>query len=303
MYPFKKVLVCLDLSISDDAVINYSSWLAKAMGTEYINFIHIAKRLEIPEHIKEKFPNLEDPVDDRLKDEIKEKLKNKFEEGVKVHVTVREGNFTDNTLRLAELKKADLIILGKKTASNYQGLNARRIANTCRCSVLLVPDIAVAKAEAILMPINFSKLSAASIKMAQEIRTSQGSKVFLQNIYKVPNGYRYTGKTYDQFASLMKENAREEYDKFMKVNKFSSDDFDLLLTLGDVGNAAEAVFNEVLTHDIDLLIVGSRGRTSVASFILGSTAVGLIRHDLEIPYLILKEKNSAMGFLSAIKEM
>jgi len=71
MYNMKKILVPLDLTDMDEILIRYSAMFAHMMKSEKVYFIHVAKNLELPDSILEKFPQLNAPIDENLIQELK----------------------------------------------------------------------------------------------------------------------------------------------------------------------------------------------------------------------------------------
>ena len=302
MYPLKRLMVCLDESELDNKLIEYSNWLADKLGSETVYFVHVSKKFEYPDSFKDKYPDMVVPQDEMIKKGIEENVHSRFTQDIKVQIEVREGNFTETIVRFIELKQIDLVVVGKRDNMGSSGYNARRIGNLSRCSVLFVPERAQPKADRIFVPINFSELSTMSMELALQIREHSEIPVRLQHIYKVPNGFRYSGKTYEEFARLMKSHSEDEYSKYMNTSDFNEKDFEIQFQLGEVGKTADGIFKSAVRSKSDLMILGSRGRTSVASFILGSNAVGLIRPDNTIPYIIVKQKTDNLDFFQAIKE-
>ncbi len=301
MYPLKRLMVCLDHSDLDNTLIEYTSWLAEKLGSESVYFVHVSKRFEYPKNFKEKFPEMVIPGDEVIKNEIEENVNVRFKNDVKLNVEVREGNFTETIMRFIELKQVDLIIVGKRNDMGSAGYNARRIANMASCSVMFVPERAVGKSDKVFVPVNFSDLSAMSLQLAGEISEPDDS-IVLQNIYKVPNGYRYSGKSFDEFAQVMKKHSEEEYAKFLSTNNLDGSRYEIDFTLVEVGKSSDGIFKYLVKISPDLLILGSRGRTSAASFILGSTAVGLLRPDNKVPFIIVKQKGQNMDIFGAFRE-
>ena len=66
MYQLKRILVCVDLTHMDEDVIRYSSKIAELVDADTVYFLHVAKTLDIPEEIAQKYPDLIAPVDEAV---------------------------------------------------------------------------------------------------------------------------------------------------------------------------------------------------------------------------------------------
>jgi len=122
------------------------------------------------------------------------------------------------------------------------------------------------------------------------------------HIYGVPTGYYKTGKSHEEFSEIMKSHAKKDYDEFLASYSFPSDiPCDYLLT--DNGHYAELTYSYAENNAVDLIILGSRGRTAISSAMMGSVAEKLVYSDNDIPVLIIKEKGENLGFLDVLMKL
>lgn len=303
-YPLKKLLVCIDMSAFDDTLIAYAAMFAKTIKAERIYFIHVVRSLEIPEKLKEEFPEMTTPLDESLINKIKPKIeKHISEDDISYQIGIKEGNVTENILKWSKIKQVDLILMGRKQKSQGSGVNPTRIANISLCSVLIVPKSPPLSIKNIFAPIDFSLYSKRAISRSLTIRASESDKIFLQNVYRVPSGYHYTGKTYQEFANIMEENAKNDFKIFLKKYDLNAQDFEFSAIMGENDDPADLIFQEAKKVNSELIIIGSRGRTTAASLLLGSVAIALLRYNFEIPCFIVKNKNENMGFFQALMQI
>ena len=68
MYPLKRILVALDNSDADDALIEYASFATQASNAEMVYFVNIIREAKIPEGILAEFPDL---LNNAIKDRVK----------------------------------------------------------------------------------------------------------------------------------------------------------------------------------------------------------------------------------------
>lgn len=285
----------------DDVLIQYTALFAKKMNVEKLYFIHVVKSLEIPEALKKEFPEMDTPLDETLVDQIKPKIKKYINtDEIDYQIGIKDGNVTENILKWSKIKQIDLIIMGRKNPDHGSGANPSRIANISLCSVLIVPNNPSPTLKHVFVAIDFSAYSNRAVERALEFKEKCGADVTVQNVYKVPKGYHYTGKSYKQFAKIMGDNSMKDLDIFVKKYEMEKSAFKYITTLDDDDKPADKIFIEASRHNADLIMVGSRGRTTAASLLLGSVAVALLRYNFTTPFFIVKNKEQNLGFFQAL---
>jgi nucleotide-binding universal stress UspA family protein len=300
MENFEKAMVGMDLTEMDDILISKMAVLSEILGIKKIYFIHVSKNLALPEEIREKFPDLVAPADEAIEAEILTIIKqNNYPEHLEIEVFAEEGNPMPTFLRWAKLKDVDLIIMGRKITLQGSGSLAKTMAQKAPCSVLFLPERVEMKIpKRILIPMDFSEHTNMTIFFAQKAAEEFGAKIFALHLYEVPSGYHKTGKSFEEFAEIMEENSRKDYEKFIK--KHHHPEFDCLFVLSNNGEPGRLIIEKAKDQQIDLILMGSRGRTASAAVLLGSVAEKLVNVNNEIPMLIFKKKGETMGFFDAL---
>jgi nucleotide-binding universal stress UspA family protein len=308
MYKLKRIVVGLDLSALDETIIRYTALFSKLVKADKIYFIHVSKNLELPEEILEKYPDLIAPVDETIEKEVESSIKKYFDKKFfkeNIDIKVSEGNPFEKLLKWAKIKEADCVILGlKKGKLKEEGLLPRKITNLAPCSVLLIPEDTEANISKIMVPVDFSKYSNLALEQALSLsKAIENSKVICQHIYSVPSGYHTTGKSYEDFAEIMRNNALKHFERFKTEFKHHDQNLHCEFELDRDENKAVVINNSASKHKIDLMIIGSRGRTEAASILLGSIAEKLLNYSKDLPLLIVKKKGENMTFLKALLEI
>ncbi len=303
MYKIERVLVALDLTEMDEVLIRYISTMAEHFQTEKIYFFHVANTFELPEEIRENYPDLLAPTDESLKKTMEREINEHWASDYfceKV-VEVTEGNPSDKLLRWVDVKAVDLIVMGRKRSLKGAGVLPQRIAKVAHSSVLLVPETVNTGFHKIVVPVDFSKHSKLAVEEALEISDKTGADIQLLNTYDIPTGYHRTGKSKEEFAEIMKHNAENDLKKFIKRNKFKEDlKCEFIL---DEDSPADTIFSFAKGRNADMIIMGSKGRTEMASILLGSVTEKVINYDTDIPLLVVKEKEENMGFFKALMKI
>ena len=149
------------------------------------------------------------------------------------------------------------------------------------------------KIERILVPIDGSDNAFRAASFAVDLATKYGSELLLLYAFDL-NQIRYSigliGVGYPSNIGQIKENvAKEAAPWFERVQKEADSAGVAVKT--DVIDAVLSVVEEILDYadrkKIDLIVIGSRGRTGFKKLLLGSIASGLITH-AACPVMVIK---------------
>jgi nucleotide-binding universal stress UspA family protein len=300
---FEVGMVGLDLTEMDHFLINYVKLLMKTMPLKRILFVHIAKELELPKELTEKYPDLLAPLDENIADGISKKIAPLFEDSdVDYDVIVREGQPFEQFLRLSKIKNVDLIVLGRKRSLKGSGLLAGSIVSKSPVSILFVPERNFETISNVMVPIDFSKHSILCLNLAMKMKELSGVNIHASHIYTVPVGFYKTGKSYEEFADIMKFHAANDYKDFLRENELPND-FPCEYILTDHESKAEVINKYAHEAGMDFILIGSHGRTATSALFIGSIVKKLLQLNLDIPMLVVKHKGENMGFFEAIMKL
>lgn len=305
MHPFKNILVCLDLSNMDNTLIKYSSFLAETLGVEKITFVHVIETDDMPkEMIKEMFPDLEEPIEDVIKRDLEEKVDqnmDRTDSPAKVEITLKEGNSTDTILHLAEQGSADLLLLGKKVGYKGTGILSGKIIRLVHCSVMVLPETGRYEINRILTPVDFSNFSRMALEYGLYIANKCQAEITCQYVYHLSSRY-YPYIPSKKMSASVEKQAKEAYRKFIRKLNKKPDEIPCTYTQDNDNEPADKIYDQAIDQQADLVVMGSKGRTNAASFLLGSVAEKLTTYDKSIPLMIIKDKEENLGFLDVLKE-
>ncbi|MBK6263420.1 universal stress protein [Marivirga sp. S37H4] len=307
MYPIKRILIGLDLSEMDSTMIEFADFISKTSGVEDIYFVNVIKNLQIPKDVLKEFPNMITDVIKERKTKMEQALNSFIDNDFKpkAHFEVLTGKIADSILNFSKKEDIDLIVMGRREKAAESGSLSQRLARRAACSLLIIPEGTKPTMDKILVPSDFSDYSVLALEEAIEIAVVNDRKteIVVQNVYTVPTGYHYTGKTYEEFSQVMRKNAEKDYKNFInqidtkgiKLKAVYSQDTNDDVTTDMLDKAREIKANAI--------IIGAKGRTTTTAFFLGSITERLIQLDSDIPLMVVRPKGKNAGFLEFIKEL
>lgn len=294
-------LVGLDLTKMDKVILENIKKVIELLDLNKLYFTHVAANLALPDDIASTYPNLMAPVDESIEKEIENKIASLgLPAEVEVEVNAEEGDPMDSLLKWSKIKHVDFIIMGRKTALEGSGKLPKRIAQKAPASVFFVTeDMGQNQLKKLLVPIDFSEHTEVVLEKVENfIKEKKDAEIRYIHLYDVPIGYHKTGKSFEEFAEIMKENAKKEFDKMVKKHKIEDHPCDFVLNKDSI--KADDILKDALAKDIDLVVIGSRGRSNSAALLLGSVAERLVEINYKVPMLVIKRKGENMSFLQAL---
>lgn len=307
MYQFKRILIALDLSDNDQILYRFVSHICSRIKIDKLYFVHITKTLEWPPEIIEKYPDCLAPMDENIEHMIKEQMSKYLSKNLISHseILVLEGNPEENLLKQVKIKEIDLLVMGKKSIKNGSGHIAKKMANIAQCSIALISNSFAKALDSefqMMVSVDFNESSQNATKTAEIIRDANDAKVLIHHVYSVPSGYHYSGKSFDEFAEIMKKNAKEKMDKLLKDIKIDSSNSKIIYSLDKKDNIVKEITKTAEKEKVHLIVIGSKGRTPSASIFLGSTAEKLIS-STDKNVLIVKDKKSNLDLLTYLTDI
>ncbi len=302
--PVQKAMVCLDFTETDQTLIAYADFMANIMQVEELIFLHAMKDADLPRELENILS-----VEQR---DFKGFLLGKMEETVRtilpeehsynIEFAITEGGITEHIVRFALSNEVDLVMLGRKVQSSGSGVILTRLARRLHCSLIIVPENTELVLDDILVCTDFSKWSEMALEAAVSFAAQDDSvTIYCQNIFEVPTGYHASGKSYNEFAKIMKKHAHRRYREFISKIDTQSVAVAPIFTLHRKGNTATLIKDTAGSVEVNLVILGSKGRTFASSMFLGSFAEKLIREEFTMPLMILKAKHETLGVIKALQ--
>jgi nucleotide-binding universal stress UspA family protein len=310
MYPIKRILVALDLSDMDVTLIHYAAFIARNTPAEKLYFVNVIRNFHIPESVLKEFPGLIDTAIGERKEKMKAVVDAHFggdEElmkRLKIQYLVKDGAPAKKLLQMSQDSDIDLIIVGRKVQSEGSGVLVQRLARRAACNLLIVPEGSQPRIKKLLVPSDFSEHSRLALKSAiQYAHRNPGVQIIVQNVYHVPPGYHYSGKTYEEFAAIMEKHARKDYKKFIRDIDLKGQKIKDVYSIDENDNLMTDIYDKAIEINADGIVIGAKGRTAATALFLGSIAERAIQMNARFPMLVIRPKGQNAGFLDFIMDI
>ncbi|MBI2831229.1 MAG: universal stress protein [Chloroflexi bacterium] len=264
---FQKILIPLDGSALAERALPYASAIARAKNCEVILFSVGAASPDLTEK----------PMRAYLWDRAKEMSV----PGASVKTEVVFGNAAEEIIKFAEKNKADLIIISSHGYSGIKrwvmGSVAHKVLSSTVAPVLLLksksPVIERVEVRKVLVPLDGSTLSEASIPYVEDLAALTGAEVILLRVVEplLPPTIEFAAAVdSNQTYRLMQEEEQvaEQYLGNLK-DKLSQRGLKVKSKIV-VGKAADSIVDVADQENVNLITMTTRGRLGLSRFVYGS---------------------------------
>lgn len=298
----KHWIVCLDLSQMDTVLCRYVAFLANTLKPEHVEFVHILVTGQFSDDVANLFPELGDKkdLDELIRKDLQKKISDSFRDvKAETSLTLRDGEPTDQIIRFIKRESPDLLILGKKTGYAGEGVMASRIVKYVPNSVLFVPETSRYQLRSLLIPTDFSEQSGLAIKAAMDLQasTEEELQIFAQHVFRYPTHYFPYIPT-DKEKQKIRVHLEEKRERFLNKHELNTG-LSFVLSMTNKEKKAGEIYNEVVKHQVDMIILASKGDKSLMSLLKEDFTDRMINYAFGVPLLIRKNKKKHERYLDA----
>lgn len=274
-----KLLIALDLTYMDDLLIQYAAFLKKQLKLEHVVLYHNIK-LNEPDKISGILENLDRPLEDILRKEIEQSVGDKLGDDYSIHIGQSDDTM-DDMIAFMQRAKLQTVLFGKKL--NYEGsgyLIERFISESPDINIIAYPETAHFNHSNVLLPTDFSRKSAVTIKNALEINKELESSLLFMHVYTIPNIYFPYIPVKDMKKDIQKD-ADREWEKFKRRYFQGMDLGEVAFSFDAEKSFAEIIYKFAVKNQINLIILPNK-----QSF-MNNLIVQVLRRDMHIPLFFL----------------
>ena len=295
MTTFKRTLVAMDLSAMDSKLLEWVGTLDKKLGFQKVYLLHVMPDFSAPQNVDIEFHSLfsaDYPADEKVHDRLAEDVEKALGKrpGLELSIEVREGKPYQKVVHLSAAKDIQLLVIGRKKQSEGSGISARRITRAAKCNVMVVPENSKAQLHHILVPVDFSALSAKALRIALDIALKNtGIKVTALYVMDLPPSNAFDRPYVNGgLQKLLKNAARDAFEKFL-AEFADKTPFTLAEVIVDntFNNTARHISNYAQTQDVDMVIMGAQGHSTWENLWFGSVTEKVVE-TASCPVLVVR---------------
>lgn len=269
--PIGAVVAATDFSFSAHRAARRAGVLAKELGAS-LDLLHVVDS-STAKLLLRHAPTVD--VEQPLKLEAERALDSLAEDivaagGVVSDRLLREGRVIDEVLAMS--KSCDLLVLGPRGINPlrdfFLGSTAERIARVIDCPMLVVKQDPQIPYENVLVPVDFSSYSAASLQFASRIAPRATLHVFHALDTSIKPRLRSAGITEGGITAYTDELQREANASMAELT---------LAPLGQpvistvqMGDARVNIYERAAANQCTLIVMGKQGRSWLSEHVLGS---------------------------------
>lgn len=289
----RKILLATDLSARCDRALDRAAALAAAWQAELIA-VHALEQSDdfYAGDLRERLPSWRRPPDASVI--VEEQLRrDMLHTGVKITAIAERGDPAELLLRVAETRGCDLIVTGiarDETLGRFGlGATVDRLLRRSRLPLLIVRQRVRGPYGNILVATDFSDGSRCALETAAELFPDR--RLSLLHAYEPP----FVGMAGDpdRYRSEYRAVAARESAAFLAgaaIPKARRDDLELLV---EPGRPSQLVQQYVHDRGVDLVALGTHGRSALFDILLGSTAREILA-GLPCDALVVREPRAAV---------
>jgi nucleotide-binding universal stress UspA family protein/nitrite reductase/ring-hydroxylating ferredoxin subunit len=238
--PYKRIALATDGSAFAESAETVAAALARAVKARELLIVHTYERPE------------------RAQAAVERAVATARAEGVEPEIVLRDGSAADDIVEVADVREADLVVLGSRGLSlgeQIVGSVASKVSRHAPCDVLLVRERPVARREAgavpyarMLIATDGSSTADRAARKGYALATQLGASVTLAFV-----GHPKTGEL------ILQDTAKT-------IGEGSKPSGMLILQ----GDPADAIMGAAAEEALDLVVVGNRGLTGAKGLFLAS---------------------------------
>ena len=206
-------------------------------------------------------------------------------EGALIKTVCEEGETYERIVDLAEAENCDLIVMGRRGLRRFEkalmGSVTARVIGYSHRDILVVPRESAIGWQRILVATDGSRYSRTAVERAIDFAQSYGGELRVISIVDVPSEfYAEAPNAFDDLINKAKGYVKDIREKAASAG-ITAEGF-----VGE-GEAFQIITDMAKKENVNIIVLGSHGRTGIKRLLMGSVTEKVIGH-APCPVLIVK---------------
>ncbi|MGN6349757.1 MAG: universal stress protein [Candidatus Nitrosocosmicus sp.] len=144
------------------------------------------------------------------------------------------------------------------------------------------------KIKKILVPLDGSSYSLRAAKYAIEVAKLQRAQIVCIHILdRIPYGFEFTGSCIEDYLQNVENQSNIWFNQVIQMANNQGINDVKTAFFRDIRSIVDAIVNYASNNTIDLIVLGTRGRTGLQRALMGSIATGVSQH-AHCPVMLIK---------------
>ncbi|MGH7035420.1 MAG: universal stress protein [Stellaceae bacterium] len=283
-----QILATTDFSTRSNRAMRQAGLLARARDAQ-LYLLHV-----VDDDQPEELVGIEKREAERV---LREQMSSMSElRSVQSRSMVVTGDPFDGILRAAAEIKADLIVMGSHRKQFlldiFVGTTIERVIRKGSLPVLMVNNEAQRRYEQVVVPLDMSETSVASLQVAQSTGlTGDKRTILLHAFWPVARGKMFNAgadqANIDEYVASERRRAMDELAAFLVANGPRGEGWSLQV---EEGGAMDVISRAVAEMRPDLLVMGTHGRSGLLRTLIGSVTEEALR-SLSVDILVVPPRS------------
>jgi nucleotide-binding universal stress UspA family protein len=271
----QKILVPVDFGQASQKAFDTAVMLSGYFLSE-ITLLHVIPADKVSDETEKLImKNIRSEMNKLLNDSVSENVKS-------VELLIEKGNPIEQITEVAENKEMNLIIMGEGNHSENEhfklGSTTERMMQKNEIPLMVVKNESVKPLKKILCPVDFSESSKRALTNAIFLSNRFGAQLTIMNVFTPVEIFSYWINVDNKKENqLQLQQQKTEFDHFLKDFHINKDSHVVKIAQGE---PEEEILKEIKNQGIDLLIMGTTGKTGLSKIFLGSVTEKVTR---EVP--------------------
>lgn len=269
-----RILLATDLSARCDRALDRAVTLANAWRAELL-VLHVLDEGFDASDVERRLPSWRRPIDHRVL--IEEQMRrDMLPLDTPFRVLVEKGEPADVILRVAAAQGCDLIVTGiarDETLGRFRfGATVDRLLRGSKAPLLVVRGRARSAYRRVVVATDFSEPSGHALRVALQLFPDQRLTLF--HAHDAP--FSGLGNDPEKLRAQYGRQAEEEGAAFLQAMEITAAQRTMIDTLVEYGDPRQLVQRYALDNAVDLVVLGTHGRSGLLQVLIGSMATGIL---------------------------